>query len=73
MSTITAIDKFRRALATGDHTNMAEIYAPDALIDVNVPEWHFQLQGPQAIEHQLDGSAEARCMARTLDRVGSGR
>lgn len=54
MSTTTAIDKFRRALATGDHTNMAEIYAPDALLDVNVPEWHFQLKGPKAIERQLD-------------------
>jgi hypothetical protein len=36
-------------LAAGQIDAVGELYAPDALVDANVPYWHFQLQGPQAI------------------------
>ena len=47
-------DKYRALLASGDHSNTSDLYTEDAIFDVNVPEWRFQLQGPDAIRHQLD-------------------
>lgn len=43
-----------RAMLAGQHETIALLYTPDALFDVNVPEWRFQLQGTEAIRRQLD-------------------
>ncbi len=32
-----------------------EVFAPDALFDVNVPSWRFQLEGPEAFFSWLRG------------------
>jgi hypothetical protein len=36
-------------LRAADYAALTEWYAPDALLDVNLPTWRFQLQGPAAI------------------------
>ena len=42
-----------------DYEGLAELYRVDALLDVSVPQWHFQLQGRDAIRawlrEELDG------------------
>lgn len=48
------LERWRTALATAQHAIFDELYAPDALFDINVPEWRFQLRGPDAIRRQLD-------------------
>lgn len=47
-----------------DFDGLAELYRPDALLDVSVPQWRYQLQGREAIRQALaeelaplDGSA----------------
>ncbi len=40
-------------LAAGQIDAVGELYAPDALVDANVPYWRFQLQGPEAIKEVL--------------------
>ena len=48
------IDRFRQALGSGDHSRLTEVYSPDAVFDVNLPEWRFSLVGPDRIAGQLD-------------------
>jgi uncharacterized protein (TIGR02246 family) len=48
------IDRFRQALGSGDHSRLNEVYAADAVFDVNLPEWRFSLVGPDRIAGQLD-------------------
>ncbi|MGH9149829.1 MAG: nuclear transport factor 2 family protein [Acidimicrobiales bacterium] len=36
---------------------LAELYRPDALLDANVPEWRYQLQGRGAIRAQFEQEA----------------
>lgn len=47
------VERIVAALRSGDHATLATLYRPDALLDVNVPEWRYQLQGPAAILAQL--------------------
>lgn len=55
MSTTQAtLGRLKAMYASGDHKPCPEIYAADAVFDVNLPEWRFQLRGPDAIRHQLD-------------------
>jgi ketosteroid isomerase-like protein len=35
-------------LRAADYAALTERYAPDAVLDVNLPMWRFQLQGPAA-------------------------
>ena len=37
-------------LRAADYVALTDRYAPDALLDVNLPAWRFQLQGPDAIK-----------------------
>lgn len=46
------IDRFRKLLETWDAELVDEVYAPDALIDANVPSWRFQRQGLDQIRDQ---------------------
>jgi ketosteroid isomerase-like protein len=36
-----------------DFDGLAQLYRPDALLDVSVPQWRYQLQGPEAIRQAL--------------------
>ena len=47
-----AIEQLRRCLETGDWDRLADVYAPGALLDANVPQWRFQRQGLDAIAAQ---------------------
>lgn len=59
MTTTTAstasalVDRITDCLRTGDYEGLAQLYRPDALLDVNVPSWRYQLQGPDAILAQF--------------------
>jgi hypothetical protein len=36
---MVAIEGLRHCLETGDWERLPEVYAPDALLDANVPQW----------------------------------
>ena len=40
-------------LSALDFDGLAELYRPDALLDVSVPQWRYQLQGREAIRQAL--------------------
>jgi len=46
--TRTVADRLVDAITRGDWVAVTECYAPDALLDINLPTWRFQLQGPDA-------------------------
>lgn len=52
-------DRIVACLEAVDHDGLAALYRPDALLDVNVPEWRYQLQGPAAIRQQFREEAVA--------------
>ena len=47
-----AIEQLRRCLETAGWTGLADVYAPDALLDANVPLWRFQRKGLEEIVEQ---------------------
>lgn len=49
VSTMALIERITACLEAGDYESLATLYRPDALLDANVPEWRYQLQGPSAI------------------------
>lgn len=60
------VERAVAALLHGDRAAMAALYAPDALLDVNVPQWRFQLTGPAGIDALLDeelGAPGRQCTA----------
>ena len=46
------IEQLRRCLETADWDALADVYAPDALLDANVPLWRFQRKGLEEIVEQ---------------------
>ncbi len=46
------IEQLRRCLETGDWDRLADVYAPGAVLDANVPLWRFQRKGLEAIVAQ---------------------
>ncbi len=46
------IEQLRRCLETADWDALADVYAPDALLDANVPQWRFQRKGLEEIVDQ---------------------
>jgi hypothetical protein len=45
-------DRFRKLLETADRSALEDLYAADALLDVNVPTWRFQRKGTEDIAAQ---------------------
>jgi len=45
-------EKLRAALENADAASIAGLYAPDALLDANVPVWRFQRKGHDEIAEQ---------------------
>src|SRR5262245_20404033 len=54
MTTTTLADAIVDCLRRGDITALASLYAPDALVDLNVPQWRWQLAGAE-VRRALDG------------------
>ena len=52
-------------LRSGNYVRLTERFAPDALLDMNLPTWRFQLQGRDAIaeyfSEQTSGLTDLRC------------
>jgi ketosteroid isomerase-like protein len=46
--TTTVADRIVDAMRAADWEAIAATYAPDVLLDVNLPTWRFQLQGREA-------------------------
>lgn len=45
-------ERFHEVFVTFDVTE--EVFTPDVFVDLNMPVWRFQIQGPQALEAQLE-------------------
>lgn len=50
---MTIIESITARLTALDFEGLAELYRPDALLDVSVPQWRYQLQGREAIRQAL--------------------
>lgn len=46
------IERFKKLLESGDFDELDEVYAPNALLDANVPAWRFQRLGLDEIVAQ---------------------
>ena len=49
----TLADRIASCLRAFDFERLADLYRADALLDVSVPQWRFQLQGRAAIRQWL--------------------
>lgn len=45
-------ERFHEVFVTFDVTE--EVFTPDVFVDLNMPVWRFQIQGPQALGAQLE-------------------
>ena len=50
---MTITELITARLSALDFDGLAELYRPDALLDVSVPQWRYQLQGREAIRQAL--------------------
>lgn len=50
---MTITERITARLSALDFDGLAELYRPDALLDVSVPQWRYQLQGREAIRQAL--------------------
>ena len=50
---MTITERITARLTALDLDGLAELYRPDALLDVSVPQWRYQLQGREAIRQAL--------------------
>jgi len=50
----TVATRLRTYLESGEIGRLAELYAPDALLDANLPAWRLQRQGTVAIVKQFE-------------------
>lgn len=50
---MTITEHITARLTALDFDGLAELYRPDALLDVSVPQWRYQLQGREAIRQAL--------------------
>lgn len=50
---MTITELIAARLSALDFDGLAELYRPDALLDVSVPQWRYQLQGREAIRQAL--------------------
>ncbi|MDP8977400.1 MAG: nuclear transport factor 2 family protein [Actinomycetota bacterium] len=44
--------RYRTAVEAGDRQALAALYQPDVLLDANVPNWRFQVQGRKTVAEQ---------------------
>ena len=53
VTTTTLNDRIAECLRALDAAGLAQLYRADVLLDANVPEWRYQLQGSEAVAEQL--------------------
>ena len=68
--------KIVKAMDAADWLTLADCYAPDVLLDMNLPTWRFQLQGRDAarqyLVEQTQGLANLRTTAQRVMRISDG-
>lgn len=47
------VERFTTRIQQGEFDGIADLYTEDALFDAHVPDWRFQVQGPDAIARQI--------------------
>jgi ketosteroid isomerase-like protein len=50
---MTITELITARLSALDFEGLAQLYRPDALLDVSLPQWRYQLQGREAIRQAL--------------------
>jgi len=71
----TVTDAWVDAFTTGDPDAVIACYAPDVVIDMNVPQWRFQVQGRAAareviVQEEFVPGRHATFVAKTLTEDG---
>ncbi|MDP8962329.1 MAG: hypothetical protein M3N32_12035 [Actinomycetota bacterium] len=51
---LTAAERVALLVQSGDVAGLTALYRGDSLLDVNVPTWRYELQGPEAIRRALE-------------------
>jgi predicted SnoaL-like aldol condensation-catalyzing enzyme len=74
--TTTVLDQLETAMRDADWAAIAATYAPDVLLDMNLPTWRFQLQGRDAVAEyfteQTGGLANLRTTQHHVFRTDDG-
>lgn len=74
--TTTIAERVENAMRDADWIAIAEWYAPDVLLDMNLPTWRFQLQGRDAATQyfieQTSGLRNLRTTHYEAVRTGDG-
>jgi ketosteroid isomerase-like protein len=65
IETTTLADRLVDALRDADWDAVIAFYAPDVLLDMNLPMWRFQIQGREAATHYLHEQAARFANLRT--------
>jgi ketosteroid isomerase-like protein len=72
----TAVDRLVAAMRVADWSAVTATYAPDVLLDMNLPTWRFQLQGRDAAAQffleQTGGLTALRTTQHRVFRTESG-
>lgn len=75
-TTTTVTDRLVDAMRAADWQAITDTYAPDVLLDINLPTWRFQLQGRDAAAQQLreqtEGLANLRTVGHEIHHTDSG-
>jgi hypothetical protein len=74
--TDTVVDRLVAAMRKADWNAVTATYAPDVLLDMNLPTWRFQLQGSdtaaQYFREQTGGLAGLRSTALRVSPTANG-
>jgi ketosteroid isomerase-like protein len=70
--TKTVVDRLVAAMRDADWAAIAATYAPDVLLDMNLPTWRFQLQGRDAVaQYFAEQTGGLTALRTTQHRVSS--
>jgi SnoaL-like domain len=74
--TATVVDRLVDAMGEADWDAITGTYAPDVLLDMNLPTWRFQLQGRDAtsryLREQTDGLTNLHLVSQQVHRTDDG-
>ena len=75
-TTDTVVDRLVDAMYSADWGGVTDSYAPDVLLDMNLPTWRFQLQGRDEarsyFDEQVGGLRNLRLTAHVAHRIDDG-
>jgi ketosteroid isomerase-like protein len=66
---MSAVDKVVDRITALDYEGLTDLYASDALLDLNLPSWRFQLQGPDAARRWFKEHPEMPNLRCTSHRI----